>query len=153
MTTLVVAMLICIGVAAIVVAAVAVPARRQGRHLLTSRGEDVIARALSARSVADRPWAPAPTREPLLGQIPQRAGGPEEDAPADRDAAVSGSDPAAAMNDQPGARDAHPDSLIDQGASERVGPADGAGGPTDRHDTSREEIRASGRPETAGQTT
>lgn len=64
MTALIVAMLVCIGVAAIVVAAVAVPARREGRHLLTSRGEDVVARAMSARSSLGRTPVAAPQTPP-----------------------------------------------------------------------------------------
>ena len=43
MTAIVLAMLLCVGLAALVVLLVAIPARRQGRALLTERGEDVVA--------------------------------------------------------------------------------------------------------------
>ena len=45
MVALVVGMLLCVGLALAVVALVAIPARRQGRELLTPRGEEVIASA------------------------------------------------------------------------------------------------------------
>ena len=39
MTALIVAMVLCVGLAVAVVALVAIPARREGRDLLTARGE------------------------------------------------------------------------------------------------------------------
>ncbi len=42
MTTLVLAMLLCLGLAVTVVLLVAVPARRAGRDVLTPRGEEVV---------------------------------------------------------------------------------------------------------------
>jgi hypothetical protein len=42
MTALIVAMLLCVGLAVAVVALVAIPARREGRDLLTARGERVV---------------------------------------------------------------------------------------------------------------
>ena len=44
MTALVIAMILCLLVGLAVVLAVAVPARRAGRDLLTAHGEDVVAR-------------------------------------------------------------------------------------------------------------
>ncbi len=44
MTALIVAMLLCVGLAVAVVALVAIPARREGRDLLTARGERVVER-------------------------------------------------------------------------------------------------------------
>lgn len=43
MLTIVIALLLCAGIAAFVVALVLIPARREGRDLLTSRGEDLVA--------------------------------------------------------------------------------------------------------------
>ncbi|SDO70898.1 hypothetical protein SAMN04489867_0379 [Pedococcus dokdonensis] len=43
MTALIIGMLICVGLAVAVVAVVAIPARREGRELLTPQGEDLIA--------------------------------------------------------------------------------------------------------------
>ncbi len=43
MIALIVGMLLCIGIAAAVVGLVAIPARREGRDLLTPKGEEVMA--------------------------------------------------------------------------------------------------------------
>ncbi len=43
MLTIVIALLLCAGIAAFVVALVLIPARREGRDVLTSRGEDLVA--------------------------------------------------------------------------------------------------------------
>ncbi|NYG05942.1 hypothetical protein BJ986_000429 [Phycicoccus badiiscoriae] len=43
MTALIIGMLICVGLAVAVVAVVAIPARREGRELLTPQGEELIA--------------------------------------------------------------------------------------------------------------
>ena len=43
MVTLIIGMLICVGLAVAVVAVVAIPARREGRGLLTPQGEELIA--------------------------------------------------------------------------------------------------------------
>jgi hypothetical protein len=53
MVPLIVAMLLCLGLAIAVVALVALPARREGREVLTPRGEEVIA-ALRERRDAPR---------------------------------------------------------------------------------------------------
>ena len=42
MVSLVLGMLVCVGLALVVMALVAVPARRAGRDVLTERGEEVI---------------------------------------------------------------------------------------------------------------
>lgn len=44
MTALILGLLVCVVVAGLVVAMVAIPARREGRDLLTARGEDMLAR-------------------------------------------------------------------------------------------------------------
>ncbi|NHN54413.1 hypothetical protein G9U51_01270 [Calidifontibacter sp. DB0510] len=44
MLWLILALLICVALASVVVGLVAVPARREGRPLLTERGEHVVAR-------------------------------------------------------------------------------------------------------------
>ena len=43
MVPLIIGMLICVGLAVAVVAVVAIPARREGRELLTPQGEELIA--------------------------------------------------------------------------------------------------------------
>jgi Flp pilus assembly protein TadD len=45
MVALIIGMLICVGLALAVVGLVAVPARREGRELLTPKGEEVMAMA------------------------------------------------------------------------------------------------------------
>lgn len=55
MFTLVVAMLVCVVVAALVVGVVAIPARREGREMLTPHGEEVVAHVRHRTSrAADR---------------------------------------------------------------------------------------------------
>ncbi len=58
MVALIIGMLICVGLALVVVALVAVPARRDGRGILTPKGEEVVIalkeRQQSARSRLDR---------------------------------------------------------------------------------------------------
>jgi hypothetical protein len=43
MVALIIGMLICVGLAVAVVAVVAIPARREGRELLTPQGEELVA--------------------------------------------------------------------------------------------------------------
>jgi hypothetical protein len=43
MVALIIGMLLCLALAVAVVAVVAIPARRQGRELLTPQGEDIVA--------------------------------------------------------------------------------------------------------------
>ena len=43
MVALIIGMLLCVGLAVAVVAVVAIPARREGRELLTPQGEDFVA--------------------------------------------------------------------------------------------------------------
>jgi hypothetical protein len=43
MVALIVGMLVCLGLAVAIVAVVAIPARREGRELLTPQGEDLVA--------------------------------------------------------------------------------------------------------------
>ena len=43
MVALIIGMLICVGLAVAVVAVVAVPARREGRELLSPQGEEIVA--------------------------------------------------------------------------------------------------------------
>ena len=58
MVALIIGMLICVGLALVVVALVAVPARRDGRGILTPKGEEVVTalkeRQQSARDRLDR---------------------------------------------------------------------------------------------------
>ncbi|MFC7491765.1 MULTISPECIES: hypothetical protein [unclassified Knoellia] len=53
MVALIIGMLICVGLALAVVALVAVPARRDGRDLLTPKGEEVVS-ALKERQQSTR---------------------------------------------------------------------------------------------------
>ncbi|EAP97713.1 hypothetical protein JNB_19623 [Janibacter sp. HTCC2649] len=53
MVALIIGMLVCVGLALAVVALVAVPARRDGRDLLTSKGEEVVS-ALKERQQSAR---------------------------------------------------------------------------------------------------
>jgi hypothetical protein len=67
MVAVVVGMLFCVGLGVAVMALVAVPARRQGRDVLTERGEEVV---LSLRERADvlgrsGDGAPAALEEPV----------------------------------------------------------------------------------------
>ncbi|GAA1229781.1 hypothetical protein [Oryzihumus leptocrescens] len=52
MVVLIVGMLLCLGLAVAVVGVVAVPARRQGRDILTPRGEEVVAQVKEATGTA-----------------------------------------------------------------------------------------------------
>ena len=58
MVSLIIGMLVCVGLALVVVALVAVPARRDGRGILTPKGEEVVIalkeRQQSARGRLDR---------------------------------------------------------------------------------------------------
>ncbi|HET7305885.1 MAG TPA: hypothetical protein VFJ12_15190 [Segeticoccus sp.] len=55
MFTLVIAMLVCVVVAVVVVGVVAIPARREGREMLTPHGEEVVAHVRHRTShAADR---------------------------------------------------------------------------------------------------
>ncbi|HET8601569.1 MAG TPA: hypothetical protein VFL99_14675 [Segeticoccus sp.] len=55
MFTLVIGMLVCVVIAAVVVGVVAVPARREGREVLTPHGEEVVAHVRHRTSqAADR---------------------------------------------------------------------------------------------------
>jgi hypothetical protein len=82
MLTIVIALLLCAGIAAFVVALVLIPARREGRDVLTSRGEDLVAsiretsgnvvdKVTPGRSDDDEVDAPdvedAPTSRPATG--------------------------------------------------------------------------------------
>lgn len=49
---LIIGLLVCVAVAVVVVGLVAIPARREGRDVLTTRGEDLVA------SLRDRSEAP-----------------------------------------------------------------------------------------------
>ena len=53
MVALIIGMLVCVGLALAVVALVAVPARRDGRDLLTPKGEEVVS-ALKERQQSTR---------------------------------------------------------------------------------------------------
>jgi hypothetical protein len=67
MVALVLGMLVCLGLAVAVVALVAVPARRQGRQVLTPRGDEVVGslrdRTDAVRARLDRGDAPADAGE------------------------------------------------------------------------------------------
>ena len=63
MVALILGLLLCVGVAMVVVGLVAVPARREGRDVLTPRGEQVLTRVLDKDpegSAASGTLAPRP---------------------------------------------------------------------------------------------
>ena len=65
MVALILGLLLCVGVAMVVVGLVAVPARREGRDVLTPRGEQVLTRVLEKDpegSAASRTPAPRPAQ-------------------------------------------------------------------------------------------
>ena len=67
MVALILGLLLCVGVAMVVVGLVAVPARREGRDVLTPRGEQVLTRVLEKNpegSAASGAPAPAPGAAP-----------------------------------------------------------------------------------------
>ena len=53
MVALILGLLFCVGVAMVVVGLVAVPARRQGRDVLTPKGEQVLTRVLEKGAFDD----------------------------------------------------------------------------------------------------
>jgi hypothetical protein len=55
MVALILGLLFCVGVAMVVVGLVAVPARRQGRDVLTPKGEQVLTRVLEKGATDDEP--------------------------------------------------------------------------------------------------
>jgi len=57
MVALILGLLFCVGVAMVVVGLVAVPARRQGRDVLTPKGEQVLTRVLEKGATDDEPRA------------------------------------------------------------------------------------------------
>ena len=64
MLTIVIALLLCAGIAAFVVALVLIPARREGRDVLTSRGEDLVATIReTSGTVVDKVTPGRPTDE------------------------------------------------------------------------------------------
>jgi hypothetical protein len=83
MVALIIGMLICIGLALAVVLLVAVPARRDGRDVLTARGEEVVAaiRAQATAAGAESSERGATTTE--------AADGPPSPGPLDPDGATA----------------------------------------------------------------
>lgn len=64
MTALIIAMLLCVGLAVAVVALVAIPARREGRDLFTPKGERVVGRVKDRTdAVIDKAEALRPNRD------------------------------------------------------------------------------------------
>jgi hypothetical protein len=55
MVALILGLLFCVAVAMVVVGLVAVPARRQGRDVLTPKGEQVLTRVLEKGATDDEP--------------------------------------------------------------------------------------------------
>jgi hypothetical protein len=62
MVSVVLGMLVCLGFALVVMALVAVPARRQGREVLTERGEEVL-ESIRERQLPGRPDKPSVAAE------------------------------------------------------------------------------------------
>ncbi|CAN7496745.1 hypothetical protein [Knoellia sp. LjRoot47] len=84
MVALIIGMLICVGLALAVVALVAIPARRQGRDILTPKGEEVVIalkeRQQSARQRLERDDEAAPAEGGPAAEARPVDGAP--DAPA-----------------------------------------------------------------------
>lgn len=65
MFTVVIALLLCAGISLVIVALVLIPARRDGRDLLTSRGEDFVASVReTTATVVDRVTPGSASEEP-----------------------------------------------------------------------------------------
>ena len=78
MFTVVIGMLLCVVIAAVVVGVVAIPARREGREVLTPRGEEVVATMRHRTSqAADRARE---RREGAIAAARVRAGRPGSEA-------------------------------------------------------------------------
>ena len=73
MVALILGLLLCVGVAMVVVGLVAVPARREGRDVLTPRGEQVLTRVLEKG-----PEGPAPSRAPAPRPTPRHVERPAD---------------------------------------------------------------------------
>jgi hypothetical protein len=102
MLTVIVGMLVALVLAAVVLALVAVPARQQGRELLTSQGEEIVSQALE-RTVG----AMGAARE-RVGELADRLplpGGEGRHAPDTID--LRDTPPAAPASTSPGERASH----------------------------------------------
>ena len=86
MIFLILGLLVCVALAAVVVALVAVPARREGRELLTPKGEEVVG------AVRDRTGRAVDAARSRAGALGETARG----SSAKDDAAPSGSEPGTA---------------------------------------------------------
>ena len=73
MVALILGLLLCVGVAMVVVGLVAVPARREGRDVLTPRGEQVLTRAPEKG-----PEGSAAARAPAPRPAPRQVGRPAD---------------------------------------------------------------------------
>ena len=73
MVALILGLLLCVGVAMVVVGLVAVPARREGRDVLTPRGEQVLTRVLEKD-----PEGPTASRAPAPRPAPRQVGRPAD---------------------------------------------------------------------------
>ncbi|MFV0461879.1 MAG: hypothetical protein ACK5MP_01600 [Nostocoides sp.] len=92
MVALVVGMLFCVVLAVVVVGLVAIPARRQGRDVLTARGEDIVA---AVRETASR------------GHGTSQAARPDHSATHEQPQLAAG-DAATRSDPSPAERDTHP---------------------------------------------
>lgn len=64
MVALIIGMLLCVGLALAVVAVVAVPARREGRELLSPQGEEIVAAVKDRADRTDRSDDPGELEQP-----------------------------------------------------------------------------------------
>ena len=72
MVALILGLLLCVGVAMVVVGLVAVPARREGRDVLTPRGEQVLTRVLEKDPEGVRGLRSARAPRPAPRQVERR---------------------------------------------------------------------------------
>lgn len=82
MVALIIGMLVCIGLALAVVGLVAVPARRDGRDVLTARGEEVVA---AIRGQATGPSEGSDEPASAAADAPHVGDRPDSQAPAQHD--------------------------------------------------------------------
>jgi hypothetical protein len=81
MVSLIIAMLVCVGLALAVVGLVAVPARREGRELLTPQGEELIALVKEkAEATVEKTGDALTNAKDKVTDTVGSAGGPVEDS-------------------------------------------------------------------------
>lgn len=78
MVTLIIGLLVCVGIAVAVVGLVAIPARREGRDMLTTRGEDLVATLRERTEDGLGALTPGSSRDGSADQSRSSGAGPAE---------------------------------------------------------------------------